>query len=337
MLTARLHATADIRLGDEPRPEASSGEELVRVDAVGICGSDVHWFTEGSIGDATLARPLVLGHEMGGTIVGGPRDGERVAVDPSVPCWVCPPCRRGDVNLCVNVVFAGHGSTDGGMREMLTWPADRLHPVPAGVDAVGIAMLEPLGVALHAIDLGRITIGARVGVVGCGPIGLLAVQLALLAGAGEVIAVEPLDYRRKLADTFGAVAVDATGAAELAAANPGDGLDVVIEVAGTDAAVETSIDLCRPGARLVLAGIPEGDRTAFTASPARRKGLTITMSRRMGEVYPRTIPLVASGRIDVHSIVSHRFGLADAASAMRVAAERSAGKVMITPGAETVR
>lgn len=319
---ARLYGVGDIRIVDEPAPVPGPGEELVRVDAVGLCGSDIHWFTEGSIGDAGISQPLVLGHEMGGTVLAGPRAGQRVAIDPSIPCLICPPCRRGNPNLCINVRFAGHGGTDGGLREQLAWPADRLHAVPDSIDAAGVAVLEPLGVALHAIDLGHVRVGDAVGIVGCGPIGLLAVQLAYRAGAATVFAVEPLTHRRELAVRFGAVVDEAAV-----------DLDVVIEVAGTDAAVETAIELCRPGARLVLAGIPEGDRTSFIASGARRKGLTIAMSRRMAEVYPRTIALVGRGRIDVDAVVSHTFGLDDTSEALRTAVARTGCKVIVKPGA----
>ena len=131
MTVARLYAPGDVRIGEEPEPRSGPGEELVRVASVGICGSDVHWFTEGSIGDARLDRPLVLGHEMGqlgGFAMVTLGNGGRVAIDPAIPCWSCPPCRDGNPNLCLNVIFAGHGATDGGMRQYLSWPAERLHP-----------------------------------------------------------------------------------------------------------------------------------------------------------------------------------------------------------------
>ena len=328
MRVARLHAAGDIRVGDEPEPVPGLGEELVRVDAVGVCGSDLHWFAEAGIGDVRLTRPLVLGHEMAGTITAGPRAGQRVAIDPAVPCGDCAPCRDGNPNLCINVVFAGHGETDGGMRQYLAWPARRLHPVPDVLDADMAALLEPLGVALHAHDLGHQRVGGTVGVVGCGPIGLFAVQLARLAGARVVLAVEPLPWRRELAAHYGARALTPQQAADRV---PDGGLDVVVEVAGTDASVQQAIDLTRPGGRVVLAGIPDGDRTTFLASSARRKGLTIAMSRRMGEVYPRAIDLLAATRVDARDIVSHRYGLDDAASAMRTAADRAGHKVILRP------
>jgi L-iditol 2-dehydrogenase len=332
MRVARLHRAGEITLADEPRPVPGAGQELVAVRAVGICGSDLHWFTEGSIGDAVLGAPLVLGHEMSGVIASGPRAGQRVAVDPAIPCTTCPPCREGNPNLCINVVFAGHGSTDGGMRQFLAWPADRLHAVPDSVDDVDAAMLEPLGVAIHAVDLAHLRLAGTVAVVGCGPIGQLAVRLALLAGAAHVLGVDPLAHRRELAAEAGARSAEPASATEVVSSvADGIGFDAVIEVAGTDEAVDLSIALCRPGGRVVLTGIPDDNRTTFTAAPARRKGLTIALSRRMKDVYPRAIELAAGKRINLSDVVSHEYGLADATEAMQVAAQRRGHKVIIHP------
>jgi L-iditol 2-dehydrogenase len=185
MRVARLHAAGDVRVGVEERPEPGPRESLVRVTAVGLCGSDLHWFGEGGIGDAELHRPLVLGHEFGGTVEGGPLHGQRVAVDPAVPCERCARCREGNRNLCPTVRFAGHGGQDGGLREHVAWPTQLLHPVPPQLSDEAAAMLEPLGVAIHAFDLGHVRLGASVAVVGCGPIGLMLLQVARVGGAGS--------------------------------------------------------------------------------------------------------------------------------------------------------
>ncbi|TDE08474.1 zinc-dependent alcohol dehydrogenase [Jiangella asiatica] len=335
MKVARLHGVGDVRITEEDRPAAGHGEALVRVTAVGLCGSDLHWFTEGGIGDAVLQKPLVLGHEMAGTVEGGPYDGRRVAVDPAQPCRACDQCFEGDHNLCPRVRFAGHGGQDGGLQEHLAWPVELLHVVPDAFSDADAAMLEPLGVALHAVDLGRPRPGSTVTVVGCGPIGLCAVQLVRAAGAGLVVAVEPLAHRRDAAAAVGAdVVVDAgadDASAQLATATGGKGAQVVIEVAGTDDAVELAVTAARPGGRVVLAGIPDDDRTTFPAAEARRKGLTLKMSRRMKATYPRAIRLVERGLVDVSSIVTHTFPLDQAGEAFRQADQRTGLKVVITP------
>lgn len=328
MRVARLHGPGDIRIGDEAVPSTGAGESLVRVAAVGLCGSDLHWYDEGGIGDAQLTRPLVIGHEFAGVVVGGPFHGQLVAVDPAVPCQACASCRRGYYNLCPAVDFAGHGSSDGALREYLAWPTAHLHPLPAGLTAADGAMLEPLGVALHAVDLGHVHLGSTVAVVGCGPIGLLLVQLARRAGATRVYAVDPLPHRQAAAEAFGARALPPD--ADL---GPAGLADVVFEVSGTDDALHTSLVAARPGARVVLVGIPSTDRTCFTAALARRKGLSLVLVRRMNEVYQRAIALVAAGDVDVRSVVTDRFPLSRAGDALAAAARRGGLKVIVEPDA----
>jgi L-iditol 2-dehydrogenase len=337
MTVARLHGAGDVRPETERVPNPGPDEELVRITAVGLCGSDVHWFTEAGIGDARLVRPLVPGHELAGVIDGGPRHGMPVAVDPALPCRRCDTCQRGDQNLCPDVVFAGHSGRDGGLQEYLVWPSWALHPLSEGMSAADGAMLEPLGVALHALDLGHLRIGASVAVVGAGPIGLLLLQAVRRAGATRVAVVEPLPHRRDAALRYGADAVldvdEAGDDAILADATGPAGADVVFEMAGCDEAVEVALRAARPGARVVLGGIPDGDRTAFPASLARRKGLTLVLVRRMNDAYPRAIRLVEQRMIDVSSIVTHRYRLDRVAEAFAVAARREGLKVVVEPGA----
>jgi L-iditol 2-dehydrogenase len=334
---ARLHGLGDVRVADEPEPVPVDGEVLVRVTAVGLCGSDLHWFSEGGIGDAVLSSPIVLGHEFAGVIEGGPDSGTRVAVEPARPCGHCEECLEGNRNLCRSVRFAGHGTVDGGLRELVAWPRSLLHPVPASISDADAAMLEPLGVALHAMDLAHLRIGGTIAVVGCGPIGLCVVQLARLAGATQVIAVEPLEHRRRAAVAAGAHVVLDAAAGDvpdlLGRATGGRGVDVVVEVAGNDDAVRTAVMAARPGGTVVLAGIPATENTSFPASVARRKGLTIKMVRRMKEMYPRTIELVDRGLVDVRSLVTHTLPLGSALEAFRVADERVGLKVIVVPSA----
>ena len=334
MRVARLHAMGDLRVADEPVPTAAPGTSLVRVTAVGICGSDLHWWAEAGIGDAKLDRPLVLGHEAAGTVQDGPRRGERVAIDPAIPDETCPQCRAGYRNLCPQVRFAGHGSQDGALRDFLTWPSAQLVPLPDGLTDTEGAVLEPLGVAIHALDLGHVRIGAAAAVIGCGPIGLLLVQLLRAAGAGRVVAVDPLAHRREAASRAGAsVTADPASAGGPSGRRDlvGTGVDTAFEMAGTDAAVQLAVHACRPGGRVVLGGIPGDDWIRFPASVSRRKGLTIAMVRRMNDVYPRAIALAASGQVDLAGLVTDRFPLARAADAFAAAARRGGLKVIVEP------
>ena len=320
MNVVRLHGPGDLRQNDEPRPESGPGETLVRVMAVGICGSDLHWFGEAGIGDAKLQRPLVLGHEFAGVIAEGAREGRRVAVDPAIPCQHCEFCLEGNPNLCEHMRFAGHGTVDGALREFIAWPDECLFPLPETLSDADGVMLEPLGVAIHTVDLAHLRVGMSVGVFGCGPIGLLIIQLARLAGAAQVLVTEPLPHRLKTALQFGAREW-----------KPGQRVEVAFEVAGQNEAVETAITAVKPGGTVLLAGIPAEDRTFFTASAARRKGLTLKLVRRMKFTYPRAIRLVESRQVDVSSLVTLSFPLSQAQEAFTVAQRREGLKVIVTP------
>ena len=301
---------------------------LVRVTAVGICGSDLHWWDEGAIGDAKLTHPLVLGHEGAGVIAEGPRAGQRVAIDPAIPCETCRACRDGYRNLCYRLKFSGHGDTDGMMREFMAWPTTALHPLPDRVSDADGAMLEPLGVAIHSVDLGHLPFGGTASVIGCGPIGLLLIEVLKVAGASSVLAVEPLAHRREAAERLGADEVADPAAFDEALRA---GVDVAFEAAGNNEGVELAMASVRPGGRVVLVGIPGDDVIRFGASLARRKGLTIAMVRRMNEVYPRAISLAERGVVDLGSVVTSRTGLGEIPAAFGAAARRTGLKAIIEP------
>ena len=330
MRAARLHGLRDVRIHEEERPKPGPGEVLVRVLAVGLCGSDLHWFEEGGIGSNRISRPIVPGHEMAGRT----EDGRLVAIEPAIPCERCSLCLEGHPNLCPTIRFSGQGEDDGSMREWMAWPGHCLFPLPDGLTAVDGAMLEPLGVAIHTVDLAHVRPGSSVGVFGSGPIGLFCLQVAKAAGAARLVATDlasrphRLDAARALgAEAF--AAEDGREAKAILKAASGHGLDVAIETAGVQAAVDAAAESVRPGGRLVLAGIPAEERTSFKASTARRKGLTIVMVRRMKHTYPRAIALAVAGRVDLRSVVTHRFPLAEAAKAFDVAARREGLKVVV--------
>jgi L-iditol 2-dehydrogenase len=338
VLALRLHPDRQLRFHDEPVPEAGLGEVLVRVTEVGLCGSDRHWLTEGGIGDAVLDRPLVLGHEFAGIVETGDQHGRRVAVDPAVSCGACEPCRTDLANLCLNIRFAGHGTVDGALRDVVAWPAANLVPIPDGLGTGVGALIEPLAVAIHAVDLAHIGAGARVGVIGCGPIGLLLVSLCRAAGATTITASDPHRHRLDAAIHMGAShAIEATGSGDdavaMLATTLGRGFDVVFDAAGDPEAVDTAIETARPGGLVVLVGIPSADRTSFTASVARRKGLTLLLSRRStGDAFRRAARLAADRTIDLAGLVSLRVPLRQGPAAFEALQARSGLKVIVEPG-----
>ena len=328
MKVLRLHGPADLRLNEEPVPIANAGEALLHVTAVGVCGSDLHWLKEAGIGDARLEKPLVLGHEFSAVT----EDGLRMAVDPAIACGECEYCKRGDPNLCENILFAGHGEQDGALREQLAWPVRNLKALPAAISDAEGAMLEPLGVAIHAVDLAHLRVGMAVGVFGSGPIGLLILQLARLAGANMLIATDILPHRLAAARSLGADETLLVSVGETHPERAGfdqSTLDVVFEAAGDNAAVEMAAAAARPGGKVILVGIPADDRTTFSASVARHKGLTIKLVHRMKHTYPRAIHLVEQGLIDVRSVITHHFPLEKAVEAYTLAMKREGLKIII--------
>jgi L-iditol 2-dehydrogenase len=335
MKALRLHKTGDLRLHDEPVPASNPGEVLLRITAVGICGSDIHWYAHGTTGGNAITAPFVLGHEFAGIVHEGDMKGQRVAIDPAVPCHVCEFCMEGKPNLCPDHYFAGQAPQDGAFREFINWPVENLFPLPDALSDEEGAMLEPLGVAIHTVDLGQVKPGMTVGVYGCGTIGLLTIQVARAAGASRIIATDKLPHRLEAAQALGATDIfQADGHSEneiVWDATKGRGVDVAFEAAGENDAVETAVETTKPGGMVVLCGIPATNRTAFLSSTARLKELTFKMVRRMKNTYPRAITLVETGQVDVGSIITHRFSLEQFAEAFPVANRQEGVKVVVTP------
>jgi L-iditol 2-dehydrogenase len=343
MKAARLHGPRDIRLDDVPRPVPGEGKVLVRVGAVGLCGSDLHYYTDGRIGDTVLSDPLTLGHEFAGTIVEvgpgvrGLETGTLIAVDPAIPCGRCEFCEAGHPNICPTVRFCGTPPTDGALCEYIAWPARLVFPLPARIDATEGALLEALGVALHAVDLGKVRLASRVAVLGQGPIGLLVARLAKLSGAVEVYASEVNPMRLVAAGTHGAdVVIDARRedpVARVKALTGGRGVDVVFETAGSLETPQQAVDLVKPGGTVVIVGINPDDRIPLKHTAARRKGVTIRMCRRMKHVYRRGIDLVTHDLVDLKPLVSGRYPLSGAGDAFALLAgpDPAAIKLVVEP------
>ena len=331
MKTLYLHAARDLRLAERPAPDPKAGEVLLRVSAVGLCGSDLHWYEEGEMGPWPLSAPIILGHELAGVAESGELAGKRVAADPAVPCEECDLCKRGLQYVCPDVRFAG-GTDFGGLSEYASWPEDYVYPLPEELTDIDGVMLEPLGVAMHALELVSIQPGMSVGVYGCGPIGLLLVKLARLSGAIRVFATDKHPHRVEAARQQGATDVylaDGEEQEAILSATKGQGVDVTFEAAGDNEAVATAVYTCKPCGTVVVVGISKGDDTIIPASNARHKELTIVMAHRMNHMYARAIELALGGGIDLGSLVSHRFPLSEYTHAFDLAARRAGLKVVI--------
>ncbi len=346
MMAALLYGPRDMRVEQVPCPEMPGpGMVLLRIKAVGVCGSDLHTYMDGRIGDWVVETPLVLGHEFGAVVeAAGPdafdgnfaplHEGTRVAVDPAQPCGRCEMCEQGHPNLCHRLHFCGLYPDGGSLCEYMLMPAHCCFPVPDSIDDAGAAILEPLGIALHAVDLARLHVADSVAILGAGPIGLLLLQVAKLAGAAPIYVVDQFAWRLELAARYGAIPINFAEVDPVQAvmqATGGRGVDVALEAAWADHSVQQAADMARMGGRLVLVGIPGPDKLEMKHSTARRKGLTIRVSRRMKHVYPRAIKLVENGSIDLLGIVSHHFPLAAAphAFALNVAYADDVNKIVI--------
>ncbi|MCB2202723.1 zinc-binding dehydrogenase [bacterium] len=329
----RLYDRHDLRLEDKPMPEKQTGMVRLKIASVGICGSDVHYLVEGGTGSLQLDHPLILGHEFSAWVDEGPNKGQLVAVDPAIPCGQCEYCLEGNPNFCTALAFAGSEDMDGGLQAYLNWPAHLLVPLPEGFTPQEGAMLEPLGIAIHAQRLGKVSPGMDVGVFGAGPIGLLTIQMARVAGAGRIFATDRIESRLAYARECGAThtfLADGSEAEAIQAATNGRGVDVAFEAAGDDgAAVNTAILASKRGATLVLIGIPSEDQTIFTASAARRRGLTIKLVRRMKHTYTTAVRLVSQGLVDLKPLITHEFAPEDFEKAFDIAANREGIKVFI--------
>ncbi len=310
----RLHGPSDLRVETVAHPGAPApGEVLLRVTATGVCGSDLHPYETGSIGSTILNAPLVLGHEFAGVVeavgdgVAASLVGARVAVDPLIWCGRCDMCERGDQNMCRNQSFAGLAPTNGSLQQFLRVPARNCFAVSDKISDAEAALLEPLGIALHATDLARIRVGSSVAIFGAGPIGYCLAQTARLAGASPLYVADPLAWRLRNLERFGAQPLPSNIE-----------VDVAIEAAWAKESVQQAMDVLRPGGTLVLVGIPFEDHVEFKHSTARRKGLTILMCRRMKRVYGRTLALVESGQVDLKGMITHRFPLEEVPEAFRM-------------------
>lgn len=331
-----IHGVRDARTAPFNLVEGQPGEVLLDVAAVGLCGSDLHYYKDGGIGSALIREPFVPGHEFAGRLAEdldepGLSRGSLVAVDPNRACGQCEWCREGHPNLCPHVEFIGAPPFNGAMTSKIWVPRSQVVPLPASFDPLQAVMLEPLGVAIHAVDLAKPRLLERVAVIGCGPIGLLIMQVLKVAGAGEILAADPLPHRRAMAEKLGAAKVGSS-VAEIVEWSSG-GCTLVLEATNSPDGFRDAVTAARIGGRVVLVGIPDGDIYQLNAADARRRGLKIKFARRMGEVYPRAIELVEKGKVDVVSMVSHRVGLEETPAVFQALADNAPGyvKVLIYP------
>ena len=311
----------EVRTVADPARPPAAGMAIVRIGRAGVCGSDIHMFRHGRIGELVGVLPMTIGHEAMGVVeaVGEGGDegllGRRVAIEPTISCGACEFCLRGDPNLCPNYRFVGLPPHPGVMQQWLQHPARLLEPLPESIDDEQAVMLEPLAIALWAVDLGHVRMGASAAILGTGVLGGLVLMLLVRAGCSPIICTDLLANRLGLAKELGATHIIHAGkvdaADKIARLTDGRGMDVVFECCGADQTNEQMVRVAAPGGRCVVIGINDDDRVSFGHGVARRKGLTVAMVRRSRLTLRRAIDLVAQHGLPVERLVTHRFALKD--------------------------
>jgi L-iditol 2-dehydrogenase len=317
MRAAVLVEPGRIALEQRPIPTPGPDDVLVRVSSVGVCGSDVHYYRHGRIGDFIVEAPLVLGHEAAGTIVDvgasvdRSRIGERVSIEPQRPDPNSEETRRGDYNLCPHMRFFATPPVDGALCDYVTIGASFAHPVPDSVSDDAAALCEPLSVGIAAIRKAELDVRSRVLIAGAGPIGIVTAQLARAYGATEIVVSDPDASRRDRAMTFGAtMTVDPT-----VEQTAGLHVDAFIDASGVPAAVSDGIRAVRPAGRVVLVG-SGAETMELPTQLIQNRELVLTGVFRYANTWPTAIALVESGRVDLDSMVTAHFPLENVAEAL---------------------
>lgn len=336
MTASVLTEALEIELRDVPVPALGRNQVLVKVEAVGVCGSDTHFYETGNIGDLVVKGPVILGHESAGTIVAvgadvtATRIGARVAVEPQTVCRRCEYCKRGSYHLCRAVEFYGAWPVDGSFADFEIIDDDFAHELPESMTFEQGAMAEPVSVAVHAVRKAKITEGSRVLITGAGPIGVLNAQVARAHGASEVIISDPVENRRQFAEAHGATRAIDPGQTDFSQFE--EHFDCYIDASGNARAIDAAIPTIRPGGIAVLVGMG-GERLELPIALMQHREITLTGTFRYVNTWPAAIALISSGRVDVDSLITGRFGLADVEEALlKGKTDPLAIKTMVIPG-----
>jgi L-iditol 2-dehydrogenase len=340
MIAAELIATRQFRLAEMPREDPAPGEIQVRVGAVGICGSDMHYYSEGAVGDTPCVFPMVMGHEPSGTVVKcgagvtGWNPGDRAALEPALYCYHCEFCRTGHHNVCANIRFLSTPGHPGFFREYVNLPAANLLSIAPEMPLELATIVEPLAVALHSMQFASLESADTVAVIGAGPIGLLTIACAKLAGVKRIWAVEPVPHRRELAKHLGAdAAADPSDLDQIHKDTGGRGVDCAIDCAAKARTTNDAIRLARNAGRVVITGIHSEPEVGFEMSPMRRKELTVFNVRRSNHESHAALAMLAAHQSWFAPLVTHSRPMDQIASAFAIAEAYSdgVGKMVVKP------
>jgi L-iditol 2-dehydrogenase len=318
MKAAVLHGNRDLRIEEREIPTPKSDEVLVKMRVVGVCLSDVHYFSVGRIGRNVVEKPLVLGHECSGQIVDIGSEvkslskGDRVVIEPGVPCRKCYYCKRGRYNLCNSILFRATPPVDGVFTEYVTSPEDFTYKMPDHMTYEEGAVIEPLSVGIYSVRRGRIGSGDRVVVIGSGTIGLMTLMAAREAGAAEIFSTDLVDFKLNFAKTLGASEIINSGKIDsvkrILELTGGEGVDTVFDAVGLPETIQQAIRMVRNGGVIVMTGLgyptPE---VPVNVTEVIFKELELRGVHRYANVWQDCIKLVSSGRIEAKKLITHTF------------------------------
>lgn len=344
MKAAFLTGVRSIEVREAPAPRIAKDDDvLVRSQAVGVCGSDLHYYLSDKVGGDTVKYPFIPGHECAGVVeavgkaVTRVKPGDAVVVEPAVSCGVCDQCLYGRPHTCRKLLFLGHyGELTGGMAELALAPERNCVPLPAKMTVVQGALAEPLSIAVYAAGLAGSVRGKSAAVLGTGPIGLCLAMTLKAEGAAAVYATEIVETRRTAAAAAGADWSGDPDREDVVAAirsRESLGLDLVFECCGEQSALDQAVELVKPGGTLVVVGIPLDERVSFASGKLRRREIRVQSVRRQNRCLEKAVAMIHTGRIKVDFLATHFFKLDKAREAYETAAERRDGviKALVTP------
>ena len=335
MQVSVLRGVGQVDVEERPVPEPATDEVVVEVGSVGVCGSDVHYYEHGRIGPYVVESPLVLGHEAGGVVaaIGSAvttlEIGQRVSIEPGVPCRRCPQCLAGRYNVCPDVRFFATPPYDGAFSQYVAMPASFVYPIPDSMSDDAAGLIEPLSVGVWACRRGYVSPGTSVLVTGAGPIGLIAAQTARAYGADTVTVTDVNQHRLKLAASLGLATIDV---AQTVITDARIEADVLLECSGNARATWDAVNTMARAGRVVLVGMG-GDTVQLPLSYVQDRELTITGAFRYANTWPTAIQLAASGRVDLDAMVTGHYGLRDVEAALTASRDDPTSiKAIVRPG-----
>jgi len=320
MKAAVLTGIRQMQIMDVPEPKIENDNDvLLKIEVVGVCGSDVHYYEAGRIGSQVVQYPFIVGHECSATVkavgdsVARVKAGDQVVVEPAVSCHECDQCRQSRENTCYKLRFLGTpGQGDGCLCEYIVMPQESCFPINGAITLEQAALCEPFAIGVYSVKQSNVSKDAKVAILGAGPIGLSCMAAAQAQSVEAIYMTDKLDYRVRIAKEAGAVWAGNPEREDIVKAilqREPLGVDIVYECAGQQETLDEAVELLKPGGRLMLIGIPRVEQVWFSIDKLRRKELTLINIRRQNKCTQTAIDLIASGKVDIDFMITHRFKL----------------------------